>query len=187
MAGPLDPRPMIVTHRAPADEGVGGGDVVSPVGSGEISIARDGTWYHEGRAIRRRGLVKLFATALRREGDGVYRLRTPVEAVRVHVEDAPFVAEEMARAGAGRSQVLRFRTNVDQWVEAGPDHPLRVESSPETDEPRPYILIRDGLEALLVRSVFYALVELAEPAGRGGEEVLGVWSHGMFFPLGPAA
>lgn len=161
-------------------------NVASLVGSGEFYIARDGTWFHEGRPFPRKALVRLFSTVLRRDQDGLYWLQTPVEKVRVHVEDAPFIAEELERRGTGRDQVLAFRTNMDEWVEAGPDHPLRVARSPETGEPSPYIRVEDELEALLVRSVFYALVELAEPAPFEGEECLGVWSHGTFFPLGPA-
>jgi hypothetical protein len=156
---------------------------MSLVGSGEFYIARDGTWFHEGRPFPRKALVKLFSTVLRRDEDGLYWLQTPVEKVRVHVEDAPFIAEEMEREGAGRKQVLRFRTNMDVWVEAGPEHPIRVQRSPETGEPSPYILVKDKLEALLARSVFYSLVELAEPAHQNGEEVLGAWSHETFFPL----
>lgn len=152
----------------------------------DFAIARDGTWYHQGTAITRPRLVKLFAGVLRREGDGSYWLVTPVERARVHVEDAPFTAVEMRLRGDGSGSVLAFRTNLEDWVEAGPDHPIRVEEAPETGEPSPYIVVRDGLEALIVRSVFYELAELAEPAVREGREVLGVWSHGTFFPLGSA-
>jgi len=177
--------------RAPA--GDSGGDAPSLEGTGHLRIARDGTWYHEGRPIPRKQLVKLFATVLRREDDGTYWLKTPVEAVRIHVDDAPFIAEEVECRGAGREQVLAFRTNVDDWVEAGPEHPIRIAHAPDTGEPRPYIRVRDGLEALIVRSVFYRLADLAMPAPSPtqrqeddpGEDTLGVWSHGTFFPLSP--
>jgi len=183
--------PQRISPRTPADEGAapgGGRESVSPsglIGSGEIYIARDGTWYHEGRPFKRTDLARLFSTILRREADGTYWLKTPVETVRVHVADAPFVAREVRREDRDGRQVLSFRTNLGDWVEAGPEHPLRVEVAPETGEPSPYIRVRDGLDALLARTVFYELVEMAEPAAdAAGNEVYGVWSHGEFYRLG---
>lgn len=151
-----------------------------------IRIARDGTWYHEGTPFTRHALVKLFSTVLRREDDGTYVLATPVERGRIEVEDAPFTAVEMAVEGEGEDQVLRFRTNVDQWVTADADHPIRVQTAAATEEPSPYLLVRDRLEALIVRPVFYDLVELAVEDEREGTSTLGVWSSGEFFVLGAA-
>lgn len=149
-----------------------------------IRIARDGTWYHEGSPIRREGLVKLFATVLRRDTHGDYWLRTPAEKGRIEVEDAPFVAVEVERHGEGDGQVLKFRTNLDEWVEAGPARPIRVEIDGETKEPAPYVLVRDGLEARIARNVYYHLVEMGEERRRDGGTELGVWSRGQFFVLG---
>lgn len=163
-----------------------GGPALESTGGHDFAIARDGTWYYRGTPINRRRLVRLFAGVLRREADGSYWLVTPVERVQVCVEDAPFTAVELRVRGEGRDRVLAFRSNLDDWVEAGPQHPIRVEETPVTGEPRPYILVRDRLEALIVRSVFYELVELAESATHAGSEVLGVWSHGTFLPLGRA-
>jgi hypothetical protein len=151
-----------------------------------MRIARDGTWFYHGSPIGRKPLVKLFASVLRREPDGSYWLVTPVERGQVEVEDAPFTAVEMAFEGAGQARVLRFRTNLDEWVDAGPDRPIRLESGDARSGPRPYVLVRDGLEALISRPVFYELVALAEPKGEGGQE-LGVWSQGAFFPLSAAS
>lgn len=145
----------------------------------DIRVARDGTWYYLGSPIGRLPLVKLFASVLKRE-DGRHYLVTPVEKVGIKVDDAPFVAVEVRATGTGRDAELAFRTNVDDVVTAGPDHAIRVEIDPETQEPAPYIHIRRGLEALIGRAVFYELVGLAEE--RDG--VLGVWSGGTFFPLG---
>jgi len=105
----------------------------------------------------------------------------------VTVEDAPFTAVELAVQGEGPRQVLRFRTNVDHWVEAGPAHPLRVVTDPDSGAPRPYILVRDRLEALILRSVYYHLAELAVERRHEGANMLGVWSKETFFPLGRAA
>jgi hypothetical protein len=155
-------------------------------GDFDMKIGRDGTWYYKGGPIGRKRLVKLFASVLRREADGTYWLVTPVERGRIEVEDAPFVAEEVAESGEGESQVLAFRTNLDEWVEAGPDRPLRLAHDPDTGEPNPYILVRPGLEARLSRSAFYHLVDLAvDHRDAQGRNRTGVWSKGSFFPLDP--
>ncbi len=144
-----------------------------------IRIARDGTWYHEGTPIGRIGLVRLFASVLRRDDAGDYWLITPAERGRILVEDAPFVAVAARFEGAGQRQRITFRTSLDDTATADADHPIRVETDPETGEPRPYVRIRDRLDALIARPVFYDLAERAvEEGGRTG-----VWSGGIFFPL----
>ena len=149
----------------------------------DMRIARDGTWYYQGSPINRIPLVKLFASVLRREADGSYWLVTPAERGRVTVEDAPFLAVAVDAEGEGRGRNLIFRTNLDEIVTAGPDHPLRVETAAD-NTPAPYILIRPGIEARLARPVFYELAELGHEERIGGEEQFGVWSGGMFFRLG---
>ena len=149
----------------------------------DMRIAADGTWFYKGSPIGRKRLVKLFSSVLRREEDGQYWLVTPVERGRIEVEDAPFVAVEVTSEGTGPEQVLAFRTNLEDWVEAGSDRPLRVEHDAASGEPRPYVLVRPGLEARLLRNVYYHLVEAAALSVVEGEERLGVWSKGTFFPL----
>ena len=150
----------------------------NPAHSGEIDIVirRDGSWVHEGGVIQREALVRLFSTVLRKDPDGIY-LVTPVEKLRITVEDAPFIATRVDREGAA----LAFQTNVGDAVEAGPDNAIRVEVG-EDGEPRPYLHVRRGLEALISRPVFYELVEMAQE--RGGD--LGVESNGAWFTIGPA-
>jgi hypothetical protein len=152
----------------------------NPEHCGEIDIVirRDGSWRHEGATIHREALVRLFSSVLRKDPDG-FHLVTPVEKLKITVEDAPFIAVAVERAGAA----LRFTTNVGDEVEAGPDHPLRIETDPETGEPAPYVEVRRGLEARLSRPVFYELVEMAETRG----DSVGVGSNGAWFPLGPAS
>jgi hypothetical protein len=101
------------------------------------------------------------------------------------VDDAPFVAVSLQVEGEGEAQVLRFTNNVDDEVAAGTEHPLRVVIDPLTQEPSPYVLMRTNLEALVHRNVFYQLVELAQSREIDGREWLGVWSGGVFFPIGP--
>lgn len=150
----------------------------------DMRIARDGTWFYLGSPIGRKRLVRLFSTVLRHDADGKYYLVTPVEKIGITVDDAPFVAVEMVVDGAGEDQVLRFRTNVGDWVTADGDHPLRVVIDPKTGEPSPYVLVRGRLEALIARAVFYDLVALGVERGTGDTYVFGVWSSGCFFPLG---
>ena len=115
-----------------------------PVECGDLPflIRRDGTWLYRGSPIGRKELVCLFASVLRREEDGSYWLQTPAERGRIEVEDVPFVAVEMDWCGCGRQQSLTFRTNVDEVVTAGPDHPIRVAHDILTCEPTPYIRVR---------------------------------------------
>jgi hypothetical protein len=150
----------------------------------DMRIARDGTWFYLGSPIGRKRLVRLFSTVLRHDADGKYYLVTPVEKIGITVDDAPFVAVEMEVDGEGEAQVLCFRTNVDDWVTVDRDHPLWVETDPETGEPSPYILVRGRLEALIARAVFYDLVALGVERGTGDDYVFGVWSSGSFFPIG---
>ena len=155
----------------------------------QMRIARDGTWFYQGTPINRMPMVKLFSTVLRREEDGRYWLVTPAERGLIDVDDVPFMAVELIHfAGEdpeGTSDILRFRTNLGAEIDCGPDHPLRVVIDPKTAEPSPYILVRDGLEARLTRSVFYELAELARERDVDGERVYGVWSMGEFHPMGP--
>jgi hypothetical protein len=154
-------------------------------------IKRDGTWLFRGSPIGRKELVCLFSSVLTRDDTGAYWLETPVERGRIQVEDTPWIAVELdwKKCGSGRDQCLSFRTNVDQVVTASAGHPIRVSHNALTCEPTPYIHIRDGagahsLEARISRSVYYELVAIAEPGCVGGCKKLGVWSCGVFFPLG---
>jgi hypothetical protein len=148
-----------------------------------IKILKDGTWLYQGTPITRHNLVKLFASVLHRDDAGGFWLITPYEKGRIEVEDAPFTAVELKTAASGEAQTLHFRTNLDEWVEAGPAHPLRVEFNPVTGEPSPYILVRDKLEARIVRSVYYELVKLAVPDTEQ-KGIFGLWSHKQFFGIG---
>lgn len=153
----------------------------------DMRIARDGSWHYDGTPINRIGMVQLFATVLRHDPDGKYYLVTPVEKLGITVDDAPFVAVEMQVEGQGEAQQLRFRTNLDDWVDAGPAHPLRIAIDPETQEPSPYVHIRGNLEALIARPVFYDLVALCGDHEEDGETRFGTWSGGRFFAFSDSA
>lgn len=141
-----------------------------------IRIDQDGTWWRDGLPFTRPGLVKLFSTVLRLDDRGQYWLQTPVEKGRIDVDETPFTAVELAQEGG----IIRFRTNLDEWLTLDANHPLRIAIDAQTGEPRPYITVRDNLEARLLRPVFYALADLAEE--RDG--ALYVESGGAKFRLG---
>ena len=142
----------------------------------DIVIRRDGLWMHEGSPIGRPELVRLFSTILRKDDDG-YVLVTPGEKLSITVEDLPFRAVTVD----AEEDVLRFITDVDDVVEAGPDHPIVVETDPVTGEPAPRVHVRADLWARIARPVFYELVERAEV--ENGQWV--VRASGAVFALGP--
>ena len=125
----------------------------------DILIRADGVWMHEGSPIGRAELVRLFSTVLRKDSDG-YHLVTPVEKLKIKVEDLPFRAVAV-RAADG---VLSFTTDVGDVVEAGAEHPIVVETDAATGEPAPRVHVRADLWARIARSVFYELVERGEAA-----------------------
>ncbi|HXS41261.1 MAG TPA: DUF1285 domain-containing protein [Stellaceae bacterium] len=151
-----------------------------------IRIDRNGSWFYRGTPINRASLMGLFSRVLSRDAAGDYWLITPAERGRITVEDAPFLAVALERRGSARDQALIFRTNVGDLVTLDAVHPLRVATDPANGGPRPYILVRNGLEARVVRPVFYELVELAGEERVGHTTRFGVWSKGTFFPLDQA-
>src|SRR6516165_1875264 len=162
-------------------------DLWDPPYCGEIDmrIAVDGTWFYQKTPIGRPALVKLFASVLKREGDR-YFLVTPVEKCGITVDDAPFLAVELALDRGDRGQVLNFRTNVDDWVACGGDHPLRFEPEAATGGLKPYLHVRRDLWAKVTRALFYDLVELGEEREVAGTRMFGVVSSGEFFAMASA-
>jgi len=156
----------------------------NPPYCGEIDmrIATDGTWFYQKTPIGRPALVRLFASILKREGDH-YFLVTPVEKCGIAVDDAPFTAVELRIDGTGATRRLSFRTNVDDWVECGPDHPLRFEPEAGTGGLKPYLLVRRDLWAKVTRTLFYDLVDLGEERAVAGVAMFGIACAGEFFPM----
>jgi len=146
-----------------------------------LEILSDGTWLYQGSPIRRPAMVKLFARVLRRDADGRTYLVTPAEKIAITVKDAPFLAVALEVAGTGFEQVLAFRTNVDDVVRCGADHPLRFGRGGADAPFKPYVHVRGRLDALVSRALAYDLAELAAPGPDG--KGLGIWSDGAFFAL----
>lgn len=152
-----------------------------------MAIKSDGTWFYQSSPIGRLPLVKLFARVLRRDEDGRHYLVTPVEKVDVSVEDAPFLAVEMEVRGKSVEQDLIIRTNVDDIVACGADHPIWFKREEGSGGLKPYVRVRGRLDALMTRALYHDLVELAlateeRPVGIS-PDVLGVWSGGIFFAM----
>ena len=170
--------------QAAADEKLPPVDAWQPTVENDMGlrISRDGAWHYLGSPIARPSLVRLLSRVMKREGEDFF-LVSPVEKLRIEVEDAPFLAVELECAGESKSQRLVFRTNVDDVVIAGKVHPIWVNEDPLSGEPAPYIEVRDGLWALINRAVYYELAERVMPSpNRPGQ--WGVFSEGCFFELG---
>jgi hypothetical protein len=180
--------------RAQADRNAGK-DGLPPVerwnppycGEIDMEIRADGTWFYMGTPIGRPALVRLFSTVLRADEDGKTYLVTPVEKIGIRVVDAPFLGVEMTKSGDETGQVLTFRTNVGDVVRAGADNPLRFVITGETDQLKPYLMVRGRLEALINRAVTYDLLALGEEIEIDGERMYAVRSAGAVFPVMPMA
>ena len=150
----------------------------------DMRIATDGTWFYQKTPIGRPALVKLFSSVLKREGDK-YFLVTPVEKVGIEVEDAPFMAVEMQKENDDRGRLLRFRTNVDDWVPCDSGHRLRFEMAADGGL-TPYLHVRADLWAKVTRALYYDLVDMGEERVVDGEAMFGIESGGEFFAMADA-
>jgi uncharacterized protein len=153
----------------------------------DMEIRADGTWFYMGTPIGRAPLVRLFSTVLRKDADGKTYLVTPVEKVGIRVEDAHFIAVEMAAEETGAGRVLTFRTNVGDVAAAGEEHQLRFVIDAENHGLKPYLLVRGRLEARLSRPLMYDLVALGEEIEHQGDAWFAVRSGGVVFPIMQAA
>jgi uncharacterized protein len=159
----------------------------NPAYCGEIDmrIAADGTWHYMGTPINRPALVKLFSTVLRKDPER-YVLVTPVERVGIAVEDAPFLAVEMAVDGEGEGRQIAFRTNVDDLVQVGEEHPLRFDQDANGGV-KPYVKVRGELWARVTRTLALDLIAMGEQQDIEGRAVFGVKVDGTFFPIAPVS
>jgi uncharacterized protein len=150
----------------------------------DMRIAGDGTWFYMGTPIGRPALVRLFSTILKHEG-GKHFLVTPVEKVGIRVDDAPFMAVEMRKETDSRGRVVRFRSNVDDWVDCDSAHRLRFEAAADGGL-TPYLHVRADLWAKVTRALYYDLVDMGEERVVDGRPMFGVASAGEFFAMADA-
>src|SRR6201989_3288057 len=143
-----------------------------------------GTWFYMGAPIGRPALVRLFSTILKRE-DGKHFLVTPVEKVGIKVDDAPFTAVEMVKENDAKGRLLRFRTNVDDWVPCDAAHRLRFEMAADGGL-TPYLHVRADLWAKVTSALSYDLVDMGEERVVDGRPMFGIGSSGAVFALADA-
>jgi hypothetical protein len=146
----------------------------------DMRIDREGKWYFMNSPIGRERMVKLFSRVLRLDDDGFYYLVTPIEKIKLLVEDKPFLIIDYSIKEINNSQVISFITNTHDEFELSPSHPLRVETDKNSLEPSPYVLVRTNLEGLISRNIYYKLEDIAVES----EGNLGIWSKGHFFQIG---
>ena len=149
----------------------------------DMKIMRNGKWFYMGTEIKRPAMVKLFSGILRLDSDNCYYLVTPVEKVRISVEDAPFIATSLISEKKDNINHLYFITNVNEKILLTKNNPLEIKIDNITEEPSPYIFVRKNLKALISRSVFYELIELASKKNIDGKDCLVIDSAGEVFKL----
>jgi len=194
----------------------------------DLVIKANGEWWHEGGQMTRESLVSLFATILwKEENNGVteYFLKTPVQKIRIQVEDAPLLINDVGIVHEDDVSWLEFTTTTGDVVRLDDEHQITLQAyNPKnndkaapadhssdiehndlenenfseslksentdqsknvtTDEPvRPYMLVRNGLTALIGRNTFYHLAEIGELTERNGETILTLRSGGRAYSL----
>ena len=148
----------------------------------DMRIASDGTWFYCGSPINRKKLVKLFSSILINENNK-YFLITPIEKVGIIVDDAPFIANDFEKITENNKSYLVFFTNIDETIVLSKKNPFRISINDKTQEPSPYIMVRNNIEAKIDRKSFYRLLDLAEYSLVKGQEWLGIHSDSTFFPI----
>ena len=148
----------------------------------DMHILRNGKWTYMGSEIKRPAMIKLFSNIIRLDDDGHYYLVTPVEKVRIKVDDAPFVAVSMNKIKDEGVNCLSFTTNVQDEVTLSKENPIEIVIS-DNDEPSPYITIRKNLKALISRSVYYDLINMAEEEIIEDKKFLVIKSNNTLFKL----
>lgn len=145
----------------------------------DFAIDGEGAWLYRGSPIRREPLVRMLAGMLARAGDG-FVLLTPDQTLRVDVADAPFLVTDCDLDEAAGERRIWFSSSLGERVPLDAEHPLVMRSSPD-GQLKAYVRLRDGLDAMLHRNVFYRLAELATGPELDGPA--GLLSCGLFFPL----
>lgn len=152
------------------------------VGDIDIRIDREGRWYYQGDKMERKAMVKLFSSILRLDEDNSYYLVTPVEKMKISVDVAPFAIVDFRVDNLEGKPTLVFKDSVGDEVALKRLDQLSVTES-KSGEPIPLLTVRRNLKGLINRNVFYRLVDIAEHHTVNGEELIGVWSNGVFYPL----
>ena len=167
----------------------------------DLVIKANGEWWHEGGHMTRESLVSLFATILWKEennGTVEYFLKTPVQKLRIQVEDAPLLINDVGIVNEGNESWLEFTTITGDVVRLDDEHPITLntyiteDNTSDSEESkrqeteaqiRPYMEVRNGLTALIGRNAFYHLTEIGELTEHDGETILTLQSGGKSYEL----
>lgn len=178
----------------------------------DLVIKANGEWWHEGGEVTRESLVSLFATILwKEEHDGIteYFLKTPVQKLRIQVEDAPLLIRDVGIVNEDNLSWLEFTTTTGDVIRLDDEHLITLKAyniddsisidnigTINTDtrsennhdvtsesQVRPYMLVRNGLMALINRNTFYHLTEIGELTEQNGETILILQSGGKSYSL----
>ena len=148
----------------------------------DLKILRDGRWMYMGTEIKRPAMVRLFSTILRLDPDGEYYLVTPVEKVRIQVEDTPFLIVSMDKLKKENKTSLIFYTSLQDEIVLTKKNPISIEVN-DKNEPSPYILVRNNLRGLISRSVYYELIEYAQERTIEDKNFLTIESNDEIFKM----
>ena len=77
---------------------------------------------------------------------------------------------------------LNFTTNVQDEVTLSKENPIEIVIN-DNEEPSPYITIRKNLKALISRSVYYDLINMAEEEIIDDKKFLVIKSNNTLFKL----
>lgn len=160
----------------------------------DLTIKANGEWWHEGGLMTRQSLISLFATVLwKEENNGVteYFLKTPVQKLRIQVEDVPLFINDVGIVSEDGVNWLEFTTVAGDVVRLDDAHPIELRSynpsdaqeNVEKEQIRPYMLVRNGLMALIGRNTFYHLTEIGQLTEQGDNVILTLESGGRSYQL----
>jgi hypothetical protein len=128
-------------------------------GEMDLLIKANGEWWHEGQPIQRQAMIDLFAKVLWKEGQDYY-LKTPSEKIKIQVEDAPLLVNQVEQIESQGIVYIQMQTQNQDVFVLDAQHPLVLRDY--QGELRPYVRVRYDLDALIARSTFYHLVNLGE-------------------------
>ncbi len=146
-------------------------------GEMDLQVKANGDWYYGGTIFKRASLVKLLASVLKKEGDD-YFLVTPVEKIKITVEDAPFVLTQWHWQDE-HNNVMVVSTNLADEFLLDDEHPLLINQQGEV-----YVTVRRNLLAKVHRNVYYQWVDLAKEASTDKGTELMFTSADCQFSLG---
>lgn len=144
-----------------------------------LHITADGRWLYQGSEIKRQSLIKLFASVLTCQQQQYY-LQTPVEKIRITVDDAPFLLLTSQWLDSPQGAVLQLTTNVGDDILLSHHFPLHL----DLEKNLPYMPLWRGLHAKMHRNLYYQLVEQANTVYCNNQQHLQLKSAGYTFTLG---